>query len=533
VLASPGGGWYAPAAGLEATGLTATAGQAERTGAGAESAAPILELRGIGKAFPGVRALADVSLSLAEGEVHMLLGENGAGKSTLMKILYGAYQADEGEIRHRGRIVAITSPAAARALGIAVIFQEFSLVPFLSVAENIFLGREFRRGLPGQVDRRRALAEAKRLLVALDPGLDPATPVDRLGVAQQQVVEIAKALSQEARILVMDEPTAALSERECARLFAIIRDLRAKGVAIVYITHRLQEVFELGDRITVLRDGRHVATLRPGETDPDALVRLMIGRPLAAAFRREVQAAPGKVALEVKGLASPSGLHGIDLVVREGEIVGLAGLVGAGRTELARCIFGADPYTAGEVRIDGEALKGGPDALRRRGLGLIPESRKQEGLALVRSVQDNLLMAGLWKLFPSGWFSPRAGRATAARMVERLRIATPSLGRPARFLSGGNQQKIVIGKWVAAGCRLFLFDEPTRGIDVGAKAEIFRLIEDLVRQGAAVLMIDSEFEEIVQVCDRAYVMRDGTIAGHLERGELSEENILRQAMPHG
>ena len=515
--------------------MTALEDRARASGDAAteDDAAPLLELRGISKQFPGVRALEDVSMTLAAGEVHMLLGENGAGKSTLMKILYGAYQADAGEILCRGERVTIASPAAGRQLGTAVIFQEFSLVPFLSVAENIFLGREFRAGLPGQVDRRRALAEARALLQALDPDLDPARPVDGLGVAQQQIVEIAKALSQKARILVMDEPTAALSERECRRLFAIIRELKRDGVAIVYISHRLSEVFEIGDRITVLRDGRKVASLTPSEATPDELVRLMIGRPVAAAFRRRVQVAPGDVALEVTGLRSAGGLKGVDLTVRVGEIVGLAGLVGAGRTELARAVFGADPYDAGEVRIFGEKLRGGVEALARRGVALIPESRKQEGLALIRSVQDNLLMAASWKLFPDGWFRPRRARETARAMVERLRIATPSLTRPARLLSGGNQQKIVIGKWVAAAGRLFLFDEPTRGIDVGAKAEIFRLIEELVQHGAAVLMINSEFEEIVQLCDRAYVMRDGAIAGHLAREALNEENILRLAMHHG
>jgi ribose transport system ATP-binding protein len=501
--------------------------------AGRGGAPPLLELRGISKQFPGVRALDDVSLTIAAGEVHMLLGENGAGKSTLMKILYGAYQADGGEIRYRGERVAITSPAEGRRLGIAVIFQEFSLVPFLSVADNIFLGREFGGGVPGRADHRRARAAARKLLASLGIDLDPATPVHRLGVAQQQLVEIAKALSQDARILIMDEPTAALSDRECQRLFAIIRDLRRDGVAIVYISHRLNEVFELGDRITVLRDGRKVAEALPGETTPDDLVRMMIGRPLDAAFARQVHTTPGEVALEVKGLRSATGLDGVDLMVRTGEIVGLAGLVGAGRTEVARAVFGADAFQAGEVRIFGKPLQGGPDAQVRLGLGLIPESRKQEGLALIRSIQDNLLMASLWKLFPSGWFRPGEGHRIAAGIADRLRIATPSLARPARLLSGGNQQKIVIGKWLAAGCRLFIFDEPTRGIDVGAKSEIFRLIEELVRQGAAVLMISSEQVEIVQVCDRAYVMREGRVAGHLTREELSEERLLRLAMHHG
>jgi ribose transport system ATP-binding protein len=509
-----------------------TAGEEEGARHAAAPAPPLLELSGMTKQYPGVRALDDVSLSVRRGEVHMLLGENGAGKSTLMKILCGAQTADRGEIRHDGKPVAITSPADARRLGIAIIFQEFSLVPFLSIAENIFLGREFPGRLPGTVTRRRAERETRALLEMLGIAPDPTVPVERLGVAEQQLVEIAKALSQDARILVMDEPTAALSERECAHLFRIIRELKAKGVAIIYITHRLDEVFELGDRITVLRDGRKVAECRPVDTNVEALIAMMIGRSATTLFERRARPAPRDVALEVRGVHSATGLAGVDLVVRQGEIVGLAGLVGAGRSELARAVFGADRISRGEITLFGAPAGSDPSKVSRRGVAFIPESRKQEGLALIRSVEDNLLMAALGKLFPTGWISASRGHAAASRMVRHLRIAPPGLGRAARLLSGGNQQKIVIGKWLLAECRLFLFDEPTRGIDVGAKAEIFRLIEDLVIEGAAVLMISSEFTEIVEVCDRAYVMRDGAISGHLERAELDEQNILRLAMHH-
>jgi ribose transport system ATP-binding protein len=493
---------------------------------------PLLELENISKHFPGVRALENVSLSVRAGEVHMLVGENGAGKSTLMKILYGAHRADQGVIRLEGHPVSVESPADARRLGIAVIFQEFSLVPFLSVAENIFLGREFRGLLPGTVDRRRAGQQARQLLQNLGLEIDPTTPVHGLGVAAQQLVEIAKALSQNARILVMDEPTAALSERECEHLFRIVRRLRDDGVAIVYITHRLAEVMALGDRITVLRDGRKVAALKPAETTSDELVRLMVGRPVKAAFQRRARFAPGEKALEVRNLSAPSGLEGVDITVHAREIVGLAGLVGAGRTELARAIFGVDPVNSGEVRLFGRQLEGSPSERVRQGIALLPEKRKEEGLALIRSVQDNLLRSSLWRLFPRGWLRPRVAQEVARGMVERLRIATPSLSRQAGVLSGGNQQKIVVGKWLSAGCRLFMFDEPTRGIDVGAKAEIFRLIEDLAEQGAAVLLISSEFSEIVQVADRAYVMRDGRITGHLSTDELSEEALLRLAVTY-
>ncbi len=493
---------------------------------------PLLELRRVCKSFPGVRALEDVSMALYPGEVHMLLGENGAGKSSLIKVLYGAYAADSGEIHCEGRRVEINAPADARRLGIAVIFQEFSLVPYLDIAQNIFLGREPRNAI-GLVDRRHMHASAREVLASLELEYDTRALAADLGVAQQQMVEIAKALSQNARILVMDEPTASISDREAEVLFRVIRRLREAGVAIVYISHRMKEVFGLGDRITVLRDGRRVASMPAAETTPQALIGMMVGRAVGAVYKRQQFPTPGEVALEVRGLVTYTGIKGVDLVVRAGEIVGLSGLVGAGRTEVARAVFGADPIAAGEVRIFGETVKGGPDQTVRRGVGLIPENRKQEGLALLRSVQDNLLAASLWKLFPRGWFRATVARRAARSMVEALRIATPDVQRRVRVLSGGNQQKIVIGKWLEAGCRLFIFDEPTRGIDVGAKAEVFALIEDLVAKGAAVLLISSELSEIVHVCDRAYVMREGRVSGELAREALSEQSILSLAMHEG
>ena len=490
-------------------------------------------MRGISKAFPGVRALDGVSLSVQAGEVHVLLGQNGAGKSTLIKVLCGAQRPDAGEVLVDGRPVRIDSPADARRLGIAVIFQEFSLVPYLSIAQNIFLGREYRGRIPGTVDRRRMHVEAARLLEMLGVELDTRTLVHTLGVAQQQAVEIAKALSQNARILVMDEPTAALSAPEIDRLFERIRTLRRDGVAIVYISHRLQEIFAIGDAVTVLRDGRHVASLVRSATNVNELVRLMVGREVTTAYRRRFCDRPGDVVLDVQDVAAVNGVRGASLDVRAGEIVGLAGLVGAGRTELARAIFGADALVGGRVRLDGAPLRPGPVGAVRAGIGLVPEDRKAQGLALIRSVHDNILAAGLRVLFPSRWYvAARASRAVAA-VIERLRIATPSPSRLVKFLSGGNQQKVVIGKWLNARSRFFIFDEPTRGIDVGAKAEIYQAIEGLVAEGAAVLMISSELAEMVAVCDRVYVMRDKTIVGELRRTELSEENILRLAMQHG
>ena len=500
-------------------------------------------MRGISKSFPGVRALDAVSLSVEAGEVHFLLGQNGAGKSTLIRILYGAHHPDAGEILFNGRTVRLHSPADARSLGIAVIFQEFSLVPYLDLAQNIFLGREPRGVLPGTIDHKTMHADARRLLDTLGVQLDTRTPAHELGVAQQQVVEIAKALSQNARLLVMDEPTAALSDHEIDRLFAQIKALKASGVAIIYISHRLQEIAAIADRVTVLRDGKNVGSFenlsnpsnlsnRSNPLNPSNLIRLMVGKEVDVTYRTAFCERPGDVVLDVRDLDAKNGIEGASLTVRAGEIVGLAGLVGAGRTELARAIFGADRVTAGSIQLIGRPIGGGTVRAVRAGLGLVPENRKTEGLALMRSVQDNILLAGMRKWFPWGWYCARAGATIASDIVARLRIATPSTGRLARFLSGGNQQKVVIGKWLTAGSRFFIFDEPTRGIDVGAKAEIYGVIGKLVADGAAVLMISSELPEVVSVCDRAYVMRDKRIVGELSRHELSEANILRLAMHH-
>jgi ribose transport system ATP-binding protein len=499
---------------------------------GAVAHGPLLELRGISKTFPGVRALDNVSFPIWAGEIHMLCGENGAGKSSLMKVLCGAYVADEGELFHHGEKVEIKSTLDARRFGIAVIFQEFSLVPYLSVAQNIYLGREFLGKIPGTIDRQKIRSEAQRVLGMIGSDIDIDAPVHTLGVAQQQIVEIAKALSQNARILVMDEPTSALSDTETEHLFGMMRRLKAAGVAIVYISHRMAEVFLLGDRITILRDGKMVATVLPSETTPGDLVQKMVGRKVDAIHRRGANIKAGAVALEVKGLTGPSGISDIHLNVRAGEIVGLCGLVGSGRTEVAHAIFGADRITAGEVTFFGKRFSGGPDEATRMGVALIPESRKSQGLALIRSVGDNIVVSALDRLFPSHVFNPGKASTAAQTMIKKLRIATPSARRAVQVLSGGNQQKVVIGKWLTAEARLFIFDEPTRGIDVGAKAEIFALMYDLVENGAAILMISSELSEIVNVCDRAYVMREGEIAGELSRDRLNEENILQLGMHH-
>jgi ribose transport system ATP-binding protein len=493
---------------------------------------PLLELRGISKRFAGVQALDDVSFELYPGEVHMLLGENGAGKSTLMKMLCGAHKADAGEFFYQGQLVTISGAADAQRLGIAVIFQEFTLVPYLSVAQNIFLGREPKGRLPGAVDHVRMRQQARVIMDQLGMALHPDTMVATLGVAQQQMVEIAKALSQDARILVLDEPTAALSDNETEKLFRMIDMLKQQGVAMVYISHRMAEVFSMGDRITVLRDGKKVGFRMPGETEPDELVSLMVGRKVDMSYAREYCKTPGELALRMQGVTAFSGIHDINLEVRAGEIVGLAGLVGSGRTEVARAVFGADPIASGSIEIFGRRQSGGPSHARRLGAALIPESRKTQGLALMRSVGDNLVLASLPRLFPSGWFSPAKAARQARELIQRMRIATPGPQQRVQVLSGGNQQKVVIGKWLSAESKLFIFDEPTRGIDVGAKAEIFTLIDSLVKKGAAVLMISSELAEIVNVCDRTYVMREGRVAGHLTRSQMNEEAILTLGMHH-
>ena len=491
---------------------------------------PLLRLVNIRKSFPGVHALRNASLDIHAGEVHVILGQNGAGKSSLIKVLCGAYIADGGDIEYCGRKVSVRGPADASALGVAVIFQEFSLAPYLDIAQNIFLGRErdfVRIGLVDKSAMRRAASEVLRQL-GLD--YDPATFAADLGVAQQQMVEIGKALSQNARILVMDEPTAAISEREADRLFEAIGRLKRQGVAIVYISHRMKEVQALGDRITVMRDGAVVDSFRRGQASPEEMVHAMVGRSLDQLSRREPHPA-GAVVLAARHLRTAK-LADVSLEVRAGEVVGLAGLVGSGRTEVVRAIFGADPLIAGELELDGAPLAARPDRSARKGVALLPEDRKREGLALPLAVRDNATAASMWRLFRRGWFSPGAAEKVCADLIERLKIATPGSAQLVRNLSGGNQQKIVLGKWLAAGSRLFMLDEPTRGVDVAAKTEIYRLIDELVREGAAVLVISSELPELLHLCDRAYVMRDYRIVGHLDRDNLSEKAILDLAVHH-
>jgi ribose transport system ATP-binding protein len=485
-------------------------------------------MKGIRKAFPGVVALDGVSLDVLQGEVHVLLGENGAGKSTLMKILSGAIRADAGEIELLGQPVHIQGPAHAQALGIRIIYQEFNLVPQLSAAENIFLGREPTLGL-GVVDRRRLEEEGGRRLDALGVRIDPARPVAELGVAQQQMVEVAKALHGEARVLIMDEPTSALTASEIDVLFAAIRTLTASGVAVIYISHRLEEVERIGHRVTVLRDGRHVATHGVGEVTLAELIRLMANRELKEHFpkRRVVR---GEELLRVEGVRGGV-LQGVALSVHRGEVVGLAGLLGAGRTELARAITGADRTPADRVTIRGATVRlAAPRDAIRRGVGFLPEDRKTQGLVLVRSVKENLALPTLRRLSPFGWVSAGREKALAEREVKDLGIRTPGLDQQVVLLSGGNQQKVVLGKWLAADVDLLVMDEPTRGIDVAAKVEIYEEMNRLTARGAGILMISSELPEVLGMSDRILVMRQGRIVAEMDAAGATQETVLRAAL---
>ncbi|MEU5302797.1 sugar ABC transporter ATP-binding protein [Streptomyces noursei] len=513
----------------------------------------LLRVEGVTKAFPGVRALDGVDLSLRAGEVHVLLGENGAGKSTLIKMLSGAHRPDAGRILVRGgpagapdglREVQIRSAQDAERLGIATIYQEFNLVPGLTVAENIFLGRQPRTAL-GLIDRKTMRARAVDLLRRVRLDVSPNTPVAELGIARLQMVEIAKALSLDARVLIMDEPTAVLTSEEVETLFGIVRELREAGVGIIFITHHLDEIGALGDRVTVLRDGRSVDEV-PAGTGEDALIRLMVGRDIAEQYPRRRPDEPGAPLLRVRGLtrhgakgtgggAARPVFEGIDFDVRAGEVVGLAGLVGAGRTEVARAVFGVDRYDAGTVEVAGERLaRGDVRAAMRAGLGLVPEDRKGQGLVLDASLQDNLTLARLDRDTRGGLVDRRGQRREAADVAGRLKVRMSGLGQHARTLSGGNQQKIVIGKWLLAKTRLLILDEPTRGIDVGAKVEIYQLVNELTAAGCGVLMISSDLPEVLGMSDRVLVMAQGRLTGELPAGQATQDAVMELALrsPH-
>jgi ribose transport system ATP-binding protein len=487
----------------------------------------ILRVHGLRKRFPGVMALDGVDFDLRAGEVHVLLGENGAGKSTLVKMLSGAYHPDEGTISLDGERVSIRTAEDAQRHGIATIYQEFNLVPQLTVAENLLLGRPPRRF--GLVDRKAMDARAAELLDRVGVRVDPRRPVSELGVARMQMVEIAKALSLDARILIMDEPTAVLTGTEVDQLFTIVRQLRDDGVAIVFITHHLEEIAAIGDRVTVLRDGMSVAEV-PAATPRDDLVRLMVGRSIDQQYPRE-RADAGPPLLEVRGLTREGAFEDVSFEVRAGEVVGLSGLVGAGRTEVARAVFGADAYDSGSVLVDGRPVpRGRVDAAMEAGLGLVPEDRKGQGLILGADVRENLGLVTMRRASRGGFVDRAAQSRAAGAMAERLGVRMGGLGQEVRTLSGGNQQKVVIGKWLLADANVLILDEPTRGIDVGAKVEIYQLINALTAAGRAVLMISSDLPEVLGMSDRILVMARGRIAGELDAGEATQDSVMALAV---
>ena len=491
---------------------------------------PLISVKNLSKSFPGVKALDGVQFELHAGEVHALMGENGAGKSTLMKILAGVYRKDGGEVLLDGRPVEIESPAHAQALAIGIVHQELHLMPHLSAAQNIFIGREPRKHGGWVLDEAQLNRDAQALFDRMHLQLDPATPVSRLTVARQQMVEIAKALSHKSRVLIMDEPTAALNNAEIEELFRIVRQLKEEGVGIVYISHKMDEIQRIADRITVMRDGTYVNTV-PADTPMQQVIAMMVGRRLEQVDKRIPDTSANDVLLDVRGLKRGREIRDVSFQVRRGEIVGFAGLMGAGRTEVARAIFGADPLDAGEVRVRGQAVRlSSPQDAVRAGIGYLSEDRKNFGLATGMDVAANITLPSLKRWLKWGMFlDSRAILRVSKEMVDKLRVKTPSLMQTARLLSGGNQQKVVIAKWLVRDCDVLIFDEPTRGIDVGAKAEIYKLLNELAAQGRAIVVISSELPEVLLLSHRILVMCEGRITGEVHGGEATQERLMALA----
>ena len=489
----------------------------------------VLEMRDIVKRFPGVLAVDRGQLTLRPGEVHCLVGENGAGKSTLMKVLAGAIPMDSGEIRLSGEPASITSPHQAQQLGISMIYQEFNLSPFLSVAENIFLGREPRLGKTPFINWSKMYRDARELLGRVRTDLDVRRPINECSVAQQQVVEIAKALSFRSKVIVMDEPSATLTERELTALFDLIRGLKKDGIGMIYISHRLEEIFEIGDRVTVMRDGQYIGTNDVAEVRRENIIHMMVGRELKDEFPKE-QFERGEEVLRVEGLGIAGAFQDLSFSLHKGEIIGLTGLVGAGRTEVARAIFGADRLQTGQIFLDKHPVTvSSPQDAIRQGIGLLTEDRKTQGLVLGMTVRENTTLANLDALVKFFFVDRARERQVTLKYVDDLRIKTPTIEQATQNLSGGNQQKVVLAKWLFTGCRVLIFDEPTRGIDVGAKVEIYKLMNELVRNGVCILMISSELPEVLGMCDRILVMHEGRLAGELTRAEADQERIMRLA----
>jgi ribose transport system ATP-binding protein len=488
-----------------------------------------LEMRDIRKVFPGVIALDQVSLAVSKGEVHILLGENGAGKSTLMKILSGAYEKDSGQIFVNGAETEIRNPKHARDLGISIIYQELNLVPHLSAAENIFLGRE-PSSIPGLVDHRQMYAKSAEILRGLGVDFDPRSLIKELSIAEQQMVEIAKAVSLDASIIIMDEPTSALTEKEIRELFARIRKLKAAGVSIIYISHRMEELFEIGDRVTVLRDGRLVGTRQIREVGKSELIRMMVNRELTQQFPK-VAAPKGEEVLRTRGLTREGAIHDVSLTLHEGEVLGIAGLLGSGRSELARVIFGLDKADAGEIYIKGRETKiSSPRQAINLGIGFLTEDRKTQGLVLPLSTGENICLPSVERFSKMGIVSAREEKQAAEKYLKDLRIKATGIAQKVMFLSGGNQQKVVLSKWLCCRGKILIFDEPTRGIDVGSKAEIYQLMNELTAAGAAIIMISSDLPEVLGMSDRILVMHKGRINGEFSAADATQERILHCAL---
>ncbi len=490
---------------------------------------PILTLRGIAKSFPGVRALQGIDLEVMPGEIHALLGENGAGKSTLMKILSGIYQPDEGEIRIAGQVRHFSGYGDAVAAGIGIVFQEFSLIPYLNAVENIFLGRERRR--LGLLQRQTMRREAAALFDRLGVRIDLSAEVRHLSVAQQQFIEIAKALALDARILILDEPTATLTPSDAEHLFSIMRTLKQHGVAMIFISHHMEEIFEICDRITVLRDGQPAGSTTVAQTNTDALVQMMVGRRLELSFPPKPAKAGGRVVLEVAELQLERDGPVNAFALHEGEILGFAGLVGSGRTETVLAVLGAEPAFCKTVRVDGQPARlADPADSLRLGLGILPESRKTEGLITSFTIRDNISINNLGKYPKLGMFISQTQERTAtAEIMRQVGVKAPGMGTVVETLSGGNQQKVVLARWLNHHARILFFDEPTRGIDVGAKAEIYRLMRDLTAQGYAIVMVSSELPEIIGMCDRVAVFREGKIVRTLAGDMITPAEVMRHA----
>ena len=493
---------------------------------------PLVLMEGIDKSFPGVRALENCRFELWPGEVHALVGENGAGKSTLMKVLTGVFQKDAGRIIYKGKEVKIPNPRVAQELGISIVHQELNLMPHLTVAQNIFIGREARRkGFSLFLDEESMNERAQELLDLFHINIDPRIRVKELTVAKQQMVEIAKALSFNAEVLIMYEPTAALSEAEVEELFRILRKLKEKGMGIIYISHRLEELKEIADRVTVMRDGHYIGTLDIHEATIDKIINMMVGRNIYETSSREHIDKETEVVLEVKNLNRGREIRDVSFKLKKGEILGLAGLVGAGRTEVARAIFGADSVESGEVYVRGQRvrIKSPADAIRH-GIAYLSEDRRRYGLMLGLSVEDNVVLPSMSEFLRFNFFVHRKkSKERCAEYVDKLRIKTPTLAQKVKNLSGGNQQKVIVAKWLLKNCEILIFDEPTRGIDVGAKSEIYKLLNELVEEGKSIIMISSELPEILRMSHRILVMCEGRITGEIDAREATEELVMKYA----